>query len=87
MSINCQQIWNIEKGKDRDKEKVVDRPAKLNEKNSDRELDREIKNRGNIFGWKNNIKKFCCRGEEMRNPTDHQCKLEMSGSKKEKSEQ
>ena len=35
---------------------MVDRPAKLNEKKSDRELGREIKNRGNIFGWKNNIK-------------------------------
>ena len=56
MSINCPQIWNIEKRKDRDKEKMVDRPAKLNEKKSDRELGREIKNRGNIFGWKNNIK-------------------------------
>ena len=84
LSINCPQIWNIEKGKDRDKEKVVDRPAKLNEKNSDRELEREIKNRGNIFGWKNNIKKFCSGEEEMRNPSGHQCKLKMRGSKKKK---
>ena len=37
------QIWNIEKEKDREKEKVGDRPAKLNEKKSDRELEREIK--------------------------------------------
>ena len=31
------------------KEKVRDRPAKLNEKKSDRELQREIKNKGDIF--------------------------------------
>ena len=33
----------MEKEKDREKEKVGDRPAKLNEKKSDRELEREIK--------------------------------------------
>ena len=37
------QIWNIEKGKDREKEKIGDRPADLNEKKSDAELGREIK--------------------------------------------
>ena len=42
------QIWNIEKEKDREKEEVGDRPAKLNEKKSDRELEREIKNKGDI---------------------------------------
>ena len=31
------------------KEKVGDRPAKLNEKKNDRELQREIKNKGDIF--------------------------------------
>ena len=46
----------IEKDKDREKEKVGDRPAKLNEKKSDRELEREIKNKGDIFCWKNNMK-------------------------------
>ena len=39
------QIWNIEKEKDREEEKVGDRPKKLNEKKSDRELEREIKKR------------------------------------------
>ena len=39
----------IEKDKDREKEKVGDRPAKLNEKKTDRELEREIKNKGDIF--------------------------------------
>ena len=51
-----QNVWNIEKEKDREKEKVGDRPAKLNEKKSDRELQRQIKNKGDIFCWKNNMK-------------------------------
>ena len=46
MSTNVEYI---EKEKDREKEKVGDRPAKLNEKKSDRELEREIKNKGDIF--------------------------------------
>ena len=37
------QIWNIEKGKDSEKEKIGDRPADLNEKKSDGELGREIR--------------------------------------------
>ena len=37
------QIWNIEKGKDREKEKIGDRPVDLNEKKSDGELGREIR--------------------------------------------
>ena len=44
-----QQIWNIEQEKDREKEKVGGRPAKLNEKKGDRDLEREIKNKGDIF--------------------------------------
>ena len=48
-------MWNIEKEKHREKEKVGDRPAKLNEKKSDRELEREIKNKGDIFCWKKNM--------------------------------
>ena len=45
----CPQIWNIEQEKDREKEKVGGRPAKLNEKKGDIGLEREIKNRGDIF--------------------------------------
>ena len=45
----CPQIWNIEQEKDREKEKEGGRPAKLNEKKGDRGLEREIKNRGDIF--------------------------------------
>ena len=35
----------MEKEKDREKEKVGDRPARLNERKSDRELVRDIKNK------------------------------------------
>ena len=63
----CPQIWNIEKEKDGGKEKVGDRPAKLNEKKRDRDLEREIKNKiyRDIFCWKNNIKVFFISGEKM----------------------
>ena len=44
-----QQLWNIEQEKDREKENVGGRPVKLNEKKGDRGLEREIKNKGDIF--------------------------------------
>ena len=47
--LSCPQIWNIEQEKDREKEKVDGRRAKINEKKSKRNLKREIKNRGAIF--------------------------------------
>ena len=54
--LSCPQIWNIEQEKDREKEKVGGRPAKLNEKKGDRDLEREIKKRRHFFNWKNNMK-------------------------------
>ena len=42
-------MWNIEQEKDREKEKVGGRSARLNEEKGDRGLEREIKNRGDIF--------------------------------------
>ena len=39
----CPQIWNIEKEKGREKEKIGDRPAKLKEKRNNGELGREIR--------------------------------------------
>ena len=42
--------------KDRDKDKVGDRPAKLNEKESGRELAREKKANDKFFCWKKNMK-------------------------------
>ena len=51
-------IWNIEQEKDREKEEVDGRPAKLNEKKGDRDLEREIKKqrRHLFFCWKSNMK-------------------------------
>ena len=50
-------IWNMEQEKDREKEKVGGRPAKLNEKKGNRDLEREIKKqRRHFFCWKNNMK-------------------------------
>ena len=46
--LSCPQIWNIEQEKDREKEKVGGRPAKLDEKKGDRDLEREIK-KGDFF--------------------------------------
>ena len=45
----CPQIWNIEQEKDRKKEKVGGRPAKINEKKGDRGLEQGIKNKREIF--------------------------------------
>ena len=41
--MSCPQMWNIEQEKDLENEKVRGRPAKLNEKKGDRDLEREIK--------------------------------------------
>ena len=42
--------------KHKEKETVGGRPAKLNEKKGDRNLERERKNKGDIFCWKNKMK-------------------------------
>ena len=47
--LSCPQIWKIEQEKDIGKEEVGGRPAKLNEKKGDGDLEREIKNKGEIF--------------------------------------
>ena len=54
--MSCPKVWNIEKEKDREKEKGGDRPWKLNDKKHDRELEREMKNKGDNFLWKKNVK-------------------------------
>ena len=56
--MSCPQIWNIEREKDREKENVGDRPAKFNEKKSDRQLEREIKDKGDIFSLKEQHENF-----------------------------
>ena len=72
--LSCPQIWNIEQDKDRGKEEVGGRPAKLNEIKGDRDLEREIKNKGDIFFVGRTTGKFCSGGD--------QCKVKMSGSEK-----
>ena len=47
--MSCPLIWNIEKEKYREKEKVGHRPAKLNEKKGERDLEREIKTKETFF--------------------------------------
>ena len=58
--MSCPQIWNVEQEKDREKEKVVGRPAKLNKKKGDRDQEREIKvdERRNFFVGTDNMKIF-----------------------------
>ena len=50
--MSCPQIWNIEQEKDREKKKVGGRPAKLDEKKGDRDLEREIKTNRDILSEK-----------------------------------
>ena len=47
--MSCPQIRNKEQEKDREKENVGGRPAKLNEKKGDGDLEREIRNKRDIF--------------------------------------
>ena len=47
--MSCPQIWNIEQEKRREKKKVGGRPAKLNERKGEGDLEREIKNKKDIF--------------------------------------
>ena len=63
-------MWNIEKEKHREKEKVGDRPAKLSEKKSDRELEREIKTKETFFVERKTWT-FCNDGEKMRKASRH----------------
>ena len=41
--LSCPQIWNIEQEKDREKEKVGGRSAKLNERKGDKDLEQRDK--------------------------------------------
>ena len=55
------------------------RPAKLNEKKGDRDLELEIKNKGDIILDGRTTGKVCSGGDKMRNASGHQCKVKMSG--------
>ena len=67
--MSCQQIWNAER--DREKGKVGDRPVKLNEKRSDRQLEREIKDKGEIFLLKEQHENFVAAVGKIRNASGH----------------
>ena len=74
---------NLERERQR-KKKAGDMLAKLNEKKKKRrELEREIKNKGDIFCLENNIK-FCSGSEKMRNASGHQGENERQWKKSEK---
>ena len=77
--MSCPQIWNIEQEKDREKEKVGGRPAKLNEKKGDRDLELEVKNKGDIFLLEEQHETFvvACIASETRR--EHTKKKEMRG--------
>ena len=80
--MSCPQIWNIEQEKDRVKEKVGGRPAKLNEKKGDRDLVREITKQRRHFLVGRTTSKFCSGGDKMRKASGHQRKVKMSVSEK-----
>ena len=48
-TLSCPQIWNIEHEKDREKEKLGGRPAKLKEKKGDRDSEQRDKKQRRHF--------------------------------------
>ena len=61
--MSCPRIWKTEEEKDREKEKVR---RKASDVRRGKELERDRKNIGGIFCWRNNMK-FCSGSEKMRN--------------------
>ena len=60
----------------REKEKVGGMPAKLKEKKSNRQLEREIKDKGDIFLLEEQRKNFVTAVEKIRDASGHQGKNE-----------
>ena len=80
-------IWKTEQEKDREKEKVGGRPAKLNEKKGNRDLEREINNKGDIFWLEEQHENFAAGGEKTRNARGHAMHwVKLSGSEKKVNE-
>ena len=75
--LSCPQTWSIEQ------KKVGGRPAKLNEKKGDRDLEREIKNKGDIFLLEEQHENFVTAVTkwEMLAATNARCRC-MRGSEK-----
>ena len=66
--LSCPQIWNIEQEKDREKEKVGGRPAKLNEKEGrQRFRARDKKNTGDIFLLEEHVSRCSRAKQQQRN--------------------
>ena len=79
--MSCPQIWNTER--DREKEKVGNRPAKLNEKlpESDRQLEREIKDKGDSFLLEEQRESFVAAVGKIRNASGQQGEIERQSKK------
>ena len=60
----------------REKEKVGGMPAKLNEKKSNRQLEREIKDKGDIFLLEEQRENFVTAVEKIRDASGHHGKNE-----------
>ena len=70
----CRNLEYIERL--REKEKVGGMPAKLNEKKSNRQLEREIKDEGDIFFLEEQRENFVTAVEKIRDASGHQGKNE-----------
>ena len=57
-------------------ERVGDRPAKLNEKKSDRDLERKIKKTKDTFFVGRTTETFCSGGQKITNASGHQTENE-----------
>ena len=69
--MSCPQIWKIEKEKVR---------RQASEAQREKELERDRKNKGDIFCWRNNME-FCSGGEKMRNAAA--TRVQMSNNEKQ----
>ena len=66
--MSSPQIWNVEQEKDREKEKVGGRPAKLNEKKGrQRFRARDKKNTGDIFLLEGQVSRCSRAKQQQRN--------------------
>ena len=77
--MSCPQIRNTER--DSEKQKVGNRPAKLNEKKSDTQLEREIKDKGDSFLLEEQRESFVAVVGKIRNASGHQGEIERQSKK------
>ena len=74
--LSCPQIWNIEQEKDREKEKVGGRSAKLNERKGDRDLEQRDKKQRRHFFVGRTTRKLGSGGDKMRMRPPMECENE-----------